>query len=246
MTSPMIRSRLVPILIPSFPRARTDHDAQACVVPRPIGWISTLSADGRANLAPYSQFNNLNFDPPYIMFSANRNSDGRRKDTVVNAQATGKFVWNLATYELRQAVNISADVFPYGEDEFEHAGLEKEKARLSDIPMVKRSPVKFECEYHDTINLPGGSPTRKVDIVIGKVLAVHIADEVLTDGILDVRKTKPIARCGCYQYAVIESTFEMKIPSADPALLSGLEGNARKYKAATAHLTSQKSSSINP
>ncbi|GAM86375.1 hypothetical protein ANO11243_043890 [Dothideomycetidae sp. 11243] len=209
------------------------HDPfKACVVPRPIGWISTLSKDGRANLAPYSQFNNLTFDPPYVMFSSNQTPDGTRKDTVVNAETTGRFVWNLATYELREAVNITAEQIPYGEDEFERAGLEKEKARLSDIPMVKRSPVKFECEYHTTLRLPGNQPVGTVDIVIGKVLAVHIADEVLTDGILDVRKTKPIARCGYYQYAVVESTFEMRIPGADATLASGLEGNARKVKKA--------------
>lgn len=127
-------------------------------MPRPIGWISTLSKDGRPNLAPYSQFNNLTFDPPYVMFSSNQTTDGQRKDTVINAESTGHFVWQLATYDLREAVNITAEQLPYGEDEFERAGLDKEKARLTDIPMVKRSPVKFECDYHSTIRLPGNPP----------------------------------------------------------------------------------------
>ncbi|TKX20064.1 putative FMN binding protein [Elsinoe australis] len=209
------------------------HDPfKACVVPRPIGWISTLSKDGRPNLAPYSQFNNLTFDPPYVMFSSNQTTDGQRKDTVINAESTGHFVWQLATYDLREAVNITAEQLPYGEDEFERAGLDKEKARLTDIPMVKRSPVKFECDYHSTIRLPGNPPMGTVDIIIGRVVAVHIADEALTDGILDVRKTKPIARCGYYQYAVVEDTFEMKVPGSNELLLYGLEGSSKKNREA--------------
>jgi flavin reductase (DIM6/NTAB) family NADH-FMN oxidoreductase RutF len=79
------------------------HDPfKSCVVPRPIGWISTLDRDGRANLAPYSQFQNVTFNPPIVMFSANQTTDGRRKDSVRNAEDTGEFVWNLATYALRE------------------------------------------------------------------------------------------------------------------------------------------------
>lgn len=216
------------------------HDPfKACVVPRPIGWISTLSSSGVANLAPYSQFNNLTFDPPYVMFSSNQTPTGERKDTVVNAEQTGRFVWNLATYALREAVNITAQQLPPGIDEFEIAGLEKEKATLMDIPMVKESPVKFECEYHSTLRLPGNPPMGTVDIIIGKVVAVHIKDEVLTDGILDVSKTEPIARCGYYQYAVIKDTFEMKIPGDNALLASGLEGSSRANRTANAFKTQQ-------
>ena len=83
---------------------------KSCTVPRPIGWLSTISASGVVNLAPFSQWQNLTFDPPMVMFAANRYPDGRRKDTVVNAQTTGWFVWNMATWRLREAVNISAIV----------------------------------------------------------------------------------------------------------------------------------------
>ncbi|KAL1296496.1 hypothetical protein AAFC00_000008 [Neodothiora populina] len=206
-----------------------DHDPfKACVVPRAIGWISTLSKDGKANLAPYSQFTNVTFDPPYVMFSSNQTQEGLRKDTVVNAEQTGHFVWNLVTYPLREAMNITAQQFPPGVDEFEEAGLEKEKARLSDVPMVKESPVRFECSYHTTLRLPGNPPMGSVDIIIGKVEAVHIADDALTDGLLDIQKTEPIARCGYYTYARVTQTFEMKIPGNSAATLNGLEGNPRK------------------
>ena len=161
------------------------------------------------------------------MFSANQTYTNERKDTVVNAEATGRFIWNLATWDLRDAVNITSEQLPPDVDEFEVAGLEKEKAKLSDVPMVKRSPVKFECEYHTTFQLPGNPPAGSVDIVIGRVVAIHIADEVLTDGILDVKKTQPIARCGYHQYAVVKEVFEMAPPgNVGP----GLEGNAKLLK----------------
>ncbi|RYN56211.1 hypothetical protein AA0118_g8315 [Alternaria tenuissima] len=216
---------------------------KACVLPRPIGWISTLSPDGHANLAPYSQFNNLPFDPPYVMFSANQTPSNSQKDTVRNVEATGKFIWNLATYELREEVNRSAVQEEYGVDEFEKAGVEKEDSKLSGvvvvgnsgegrkemmIPMVMRSPVKFECEYYTTLRLPGNPPMGSADVVIGKVIGVHIDERVLTDGKIDVRKTEPIARCGYYEYAVVRDTFEMRIPGEDKAILAGLEGSAKK------------------
>ena len=181
------------------------------------------------------------------MFSANQTPSNSQKDTVRNVEATGKFVWNLATYELREEVNRSAVQEEYGVDEFEMAGVEKEDSRVSGVvvcggsggdgkeerremmvPMVKRSPVKFECEYYTTLRLPGNPPMGSADVVIGKVVGVHIDERVLTDGKIDVRKTEPIARCGYYEYAVVRETFEMRIPGEDKAILAGLEGSAKK------------------
>jgi len=222
-----------------IPTSHSNPPQQACVIPRPIGWISTLSPTaGTANLAPYSQFNNLTFDPPYVMFSANQTPSARQKDTVVNAEATGKFCWNLATYDLREQVNITSEQVEYGVDEFERAGLEKEDSKIVDVnvrgekerkrvPMVKQSPVRFECEHYTTLRLPGNPPMGAVDVVIGKVVGIHIDERVLTDGKIDVRKTQPIARCGYYEYAVVRETFEMRIPGEDRATLAGLEGSAR-------------------
>ncbi|RDW67259.1 flavin reductase family protein [Aspergillus mulundensis] len=205
------------------------HDPfKACVIPRPIGWISTKSPSGQANLAPYSQFNNLTFDPPYVMFASNQTPQNSRKDTVVNIEATGHFAWNLATYPLRHAVNITAEQVPYGVDEFDRAGLTKEQANAIDVPMVKESPVKFECVYHSTIRLPGNPPMGTVDVIIGRVVGVHIDDGALDErGCLDVARTEPIARCGYYQYAVVRETFEMVIPGMSGDVLKGLEGSAR-------------------
>lgn len=222
------------------------HDPfKACVVPRPVGWLSTTSPSGKHNLAPYSQFNNLTFDPPYVMFSANQTSQSQRKDTTINAESTGKFCWNLATYPLRNHVNVSAEQTPYGVDEFEKAGLEKcfstvlKGDEVNACPMVKESPVRFECEYHTTIRLPGNPPMGTVDIVIGRVLGIHIDERVLTDGKLDVSKTEPIARCGYYDYAVIRDTFEMVIPGKDEAVLAGLEGSTKRHAVVASTTTTE-------
>lgn len=206
------------------------------MIPRPIGWISTISPSGIPNLAPYSQFNNLTFDPPYVMFSANQLPDGTgRKDTVINAEATGACCWNLATWDLREAVNATAQFLPREVDEFVHAGLTKEKVRvlkgLEGLSMVAESPVKFECEYHSTLRLPGHPPMGTVDVVIGKVVGIHVKDEVITDGKIDVAKTQPIARCGYFDYAVVRETFQMIIPGTTVKMQYGMEGNVAKHRA---------------
>jgi flavin reductase (DIM6/NTAB) family NADH-FMN oxidoreductase RutF len=203
-----------------------EHDPfKSCVVPRPIGWISTVGAKGVHNLAPYSQFQNLTFDPPYVMFAANQTTDGRRKDSVVNAEQSREFVYNMATYDLREAVNLSAQQVPPEVDEFELAGVTKAPSRLVKAPRVAESPVHFECRYHQTIRLPGNSAIGTVDIIIGQVIGIHIKDEFIQpDGKLDILKIRPIARLGYYDYTSIESIFEMVIPGGDERLRLGMEG----------------------
>lgn len=159
------------------------------------------------------------------MFSANQTDTGTRKDTTINAETSGEFVWNMATYPLREAVNITAEQFPFGVDEFVHARLQKEAASTVNVAMVKQSPIKFECKYHSTLRLPGNPPMGTVDIIIGLVVGVHISEDVLTDGLVDIRKTEPIARCGYFQYARITETFDMVIPGGGKVLY-GLEGSA--------------------
>jgi flavin reductase (DIM6/NTAB) family NADH-FMN oxidoreductase RutF len=198
---------------------------KSCVVPRPIGWISTLGADGVPNLAPYSQFQNLTFDPPYVMFAANQTTDGRRKDSVVNAEQSGEFVYNMVTYDLREAMNLSAQQAPPDVDEFELAGVTKAPSRLVKAPRVAESPIQFECRYHQTIRLPGHGTMGTVDIVIGRVIGIHIKDEFIQpDGKLNILKIRTIARLGYYDYTVIESIFEMIPPFMDEKFLSGMEG----------------------
>ena len=200
---------------------------KSCTVPRPIGWLSTISPDGIANLAPYSQWQNLTFDPPMVMFAANQLSTGERKHTVVNAEQTGWFVWNMATYDLREAVNISAMELPVGEDEFARAGVTKAPCIDAPGPRVAESPAQFECRYLSTHRLRGSSPHGWVDVVYGEVMRIHVADEVITpEGKLDIPRIRPLARLGYYDYTSVTETFEMKIPSDNPATLQGLEGKS--------------------
>jgi flavin reductase (DIM6/NTAB) family NADH-FMN oxidoreductase RutF len=204
---------------------------KSCVVPRPIGWISTVDAQGRHNLAPYSQFQNISFDPPIVMFSANQDTTGNRKDSVRNAEQTGEFVWNMATYDLRDAVNISAEELPHGVDEFERAGLQKLPSKLVKPMRVARSPIQFECVYLNTLRFPGAPPMGTADVVFGRVVAVHIADEAIDiNGMVDVLKIQPLARMGYYDYTFVDNKFEMVIPGNSKALLAGLEGSADKAK----------------
>ncbi len=198
---------------------------KSCVVPRPIGWISTLGMNGVPNLAPYSQFQILTFDPPYVMFAANQTTDGSRKDSVVNAEQTGEFVYNMVTYDLREAMNLSAQQVPPDVDEFELAGVSKALSRLVKTPRVAESPIQFECRTHQTLRLPGNGTMGTVDIVIGRVIGIHIKDELITgDGKLNILKIRTIARLGYYDYTVIESVFEMIPPFTDVKFLSGMEG----------------------
>ncbi|TVY75825.1 Uncharacterized protein LSUE1_G005857 [Lachnellula suecica] len=198
------------------------HDPfKSFVIPRPIGWISTTSKEGLDNLGPYSQFNNVSFDPPTIMFVAHQSVYKRRsKDSVVNARKTGEFVWNMATYDTREAVNASA--LETWDDEFPIAGVTKAPSQVVKPPRVAESPVTFECKTHSVIRIQGDSLVGHSDIVIGRVVAIHIKGEyITTDGLFDVLKAAPLARLGYHQYTAITHVFDMKMPFMPDDNVSG-------------------------
>lgn len=200
---------------------------KSCTVPRPIGWLSTISKDGVPNLAPYSQWQNLTFDPPMVMFAANQLSSGQRKHTVVNAEETGWFVWNMATYDLREAVNISAMELPEGEDEFARAGVTPIPCIDAPGPRVAESPAHFECRYLSTHRLRGNSNHGWVEVVYGEVMRIHVSDDVITkEGKLDIPRIRPLARLGYYDYTSVTEVFEMRVPEAHGMLNAGLEGKS--------------------
>ncbi len=209
---------------------------KSVVVPRPIGWISTLSRDGIANLAPYSQFNNLGYDPPYVMFSAGGNpEDARRKDSVVNATETREFVCNMATYDLREQVDRSSHFVDPEVDEFEFAGLTKEPSRMVKAPRVAESPIHLECRFASSLTLPGNYAENTVYLVVGEVIGVHIRDEFIgADGKLDMLRIRPLARMGYHDYTSVESVFTMAPAETGREALraAGLGGEARGRPAA--------------
>ncbi|WP_313134046.1 flavin reductase family protein [Stutzerimonas nitrititolerans] len=169
------------------------HDPfNAIVGPRPIGWISSQDAEGRLNLAPYSFFNAFNYTPPIIGFS----SVGR-KDSLNNIEATGEFCWNLATRPLAEAMNQSCAAVAPEVDEFALSGLTPVASRVVDVPRVLESPVSFECKVTQIIQLQGADKASVSSwLVLGEVVAVHIAKSLLVDGIYDTAAAEPIMRGG--------------------------------------------------
>ncbi len=207
---------------------------KSCVVPRPIGWISTVSRAGVVNLAPFSQSNILGWDPPYVMFSANTHFDGRRKDSVVNAEETGEFVYNMATYDLRNAVVETSMIMEAGVDEMAAAGLTPAPCRLVKAPRVKESPISFECKHFQTVMVPCDTAGSMNNLVIGRVVGVHIADDVISpSGKLDILKIRPLARMGYLDYTSVTDVFELRHATTDERTVRGMSGGtASKSKAA--------------
>jgi flavin reductase (DIM6/NTAB) family NADH-FMN oxidoreductase RutF len=212
----------------STPHGLPYNPFKSCIVPRPIGWISTTSASGIDNLAPYSQFQMVGYDPPTLMFSANQTAAGARKNTVANIEQNGEFVFNMATWALREAVNLTSEELGPEVDEFAHAGLAKAPSHRVRPPRVAASPVHFECRHLSTLRLPGNGPTGTVDVVFGRVVAIHIDDAFLRpDGRLDIERIRPLARMGYHDYTSVESVFTMA-PRGSPARFAGLEGSPEK------------------
>lgn len=198
---------------------RDDHGLpfnplKACVVPRPIGWITTRSKAGIVNLAPFSFFNLVSERPPLVIFCPNGpHAEGGEKDSLRNVRETGVFVVNLATYDLRDQMNASAALLPRAIDEFAYAGLTPEPGRLVDLPRVKESPLHLECRLERIIDLPGEQDGVPNHMILGRVLGINIADEMIEDGKVKAERLKPIARLGYMDYAVVLETFTMPRPA---------------------------------
>lgn len=187
---------------------------KALVAPRPIGWISTLNSEGGINLAPYSFFNAVSSAPPIVFFAPNGQSRmSGIKDSQQNAERSGEFVTNLATWDLREEMNRTSAALGPTESEPEFAGLEMEASELVAPPRVKRSPVSLECRYLRTLELPSDSEDEGNFVVFGEVVGIHIADHLVdSNGLVKITDAKPISRLGYMDYAVIEETFSMQRP----------------------------------
>ncbi len=185
---------------------------KACVVPRPIGWISSVDKNGIVNLAPYSYFNAVADIPPIIMFASGYNLDGSIKDSQRNIEATGEFVVNIASYDLRDLMNLSSSPLAHGVSEVDSFAIETEASTLVKPPRVKAAHISLECKYIKNILLEVEGENASSQIVLGHVVGIYIQDEVLTDGKVDIAKLRPIARLGYNEYAVIEKVFKMKRP----------------------------------
>lgn len=186
------------------------HDPfKAIVAPRPVGWISTMDREGRGNLAPYSYFNAFCDHPPIIGFS----SQGW-KDSIANIEATGEFVWNLATRPLAEKMNLTSGAFPHGVDEMEKAGLTPAASVRVKPPRVAEAPAALECRLLQILPLKDleGRPAEHF-LALGQVVGVHIDRAYLKGGMFDTAAARPIARCGYRgDYAEVDHLFEMVRP----------------------------------
>ena len=187
------------------------HDPfKALVTPRPIGWITSMSAKGEINLSPYSFFNAVSERPPMVAFS----SSGR-KDAVTFVEETGEFVCNLATFDLREQMNLTSAVLPRGENEMVHAGLAAAPSRLVKPPRVAAAPAALECKWLRTVPLnPLGGGEPSYYLIIGQVVGIHIDDRFIVDGLVDTAAMRPIARSGYRDYFVAtpETKFSITRP----------------------------------
>ena len=191
------------------------HDPfKSLIVPRPIGWISTISNDGVANIAPYSFFNAMGEKPHYVVFSS-----AGMKDSLRNIAENGEFVCSLANWDLRYEMNATSAAVPYGVDEFPLATLTAVASTLVKPPRVKGSPAAFECKLWKTIDLPPTKPGEKSNytMVIGHVVGIYIDDKFVKDGLIDTGAMRPIARLGYMDYGVInpENVFTINRPEVD-------------------------------
>lgn len=193
------------------------HDPfKAIAVPRPIGWISTVSKTGVCNLAPYSFFNAVSEKPHYVVIGA-----AGFKDTPANIAETGEFVCSMATYDLRENMNMTSAPVPADVDEFPLGQLTAAKSTLVKPPRVKESPAAFECVHWQTLQLPDGAGVPSSNyLIIGRIVGIYIDDRIIKDGMVDTGGMRPISRMGYMDYAVVtpETMFTMTRPSADQAL----------------------------
>ncbi|WP_102866784.1 flavin reductase family protein [Pseudovibrio exalbescens] len=190
------------------PHGLPHNPFKALVAPRPIGWISSKSASGALNLAPYSFFNAVCDTPPIVMFS----SSGY-KDSVANIEATGEFVCNLATQHLQDAMNTSSKMVDSDVSEFDLAGLDTATCEIVRVPRVAAAKAALECKalsIQRLVDLAGEETNSWV--VFGQVVGVHIDDDVLVDGLIDMSRLKLLSRLGYMDYAVIDDVFAMPRP----------------------------------
>lgn len=187
------------------------HNPFAAIVsPRPIGWISSRGKDGVDNLAPYSFFNAVAYDPPQVMFASTSLKAGRHmgKDSVANIDETSVFCVNIVEYAMRDAMNTTSTGHPDVTDEFSHAGIERTECETIACSRVANAPAALECKLSQIVTLKGEHNL----IIIGEVTGIHLRDDCLIDGSFDVTKYQPLARLGYHDYARVTDLFSLKRP----------------------------------
>ena len=183
----------------------------SAIIPRPIAWVSTIAADGRTNLAPFSFFNGVTSNPPTLMFVPVNNRHGDPKDTVRNIRAVPEFVVHIVSGALAEKMNATAALLPHGESEFDAFDIAATPSTRVRPPRVADAPVAFECSLHAEV--PVGEGPLAANIIIGRIHCAHIRDDVLNaSGHIDPAKLDPVARLGGESYSRLGERFEFKRP----------------------------------
>lgn len=182
------------------------------VVPRPIAFVSSVSADGIVNLAPFSFFNAMAYDPATIVLGISRNAGWKTKDTLANIEATGEFVVSVVVDDIAEAMNSTAAEFPADVDEFEIAGLSAKPSELVRAPLVAESPVNMECKLNQVVEIGDGT---NHGIVIGEILLMHIRDDIINGHRINHNLLKPVGRLAGNMYCKTDDVYEMVRPQYD-------------------------------
>jgi flavin reductase (DIM6/NTAB) family NADH-FMN oxidoreductase RutF len=180
------------------------------VVPRPIAWVATISPDGQPNLAPFSYFNIGCANPPTLLFCPDRRPSGEKKDTLLNVEATEEFVIHVVDEATVKAMNVTSGTYPPGINEFEIAGLEAIPSVKVRPPRVAVAPIAFECRLFQIVPLGDGSSGGEV--VIGRVVLIHVRDDVRVGTYIDLEALRPVARLAGDGYARVTDTFDLPRP----------------------------------
>lgn len=184
------------------------------VVPRPIAFVSTISPDGLLNVAPYSFFNVVSYDPATVIFSSSRHAGDKRKDTLANIENTGEYVVNIVVDDIAEAMNLTAAEYPAEESEFDIAGLSPAPSDLVRPPRVAESPVNLECKLNQII--PLGEGDHQHGLVIGEVVLVHVRDDIIDGHRINHQLLKPTGRLAGNMYCHTGDVFEMARPAYQP------------------------------
>ena len=184
---------------------------KAVVIPRPIAFISSQSNEGVLNLAPFSFFNGVCYDPPTISVSIARFAGNKRKDSLVNIEQTGEFVVNLVNRDIAEAMNLTAAEYPTEVNEFELAGLTPVASELVAAPRVAESPVSLECQLKQVVIINEGTP-KECGLVVAEVVYCHIKDEFFDGRYVDMKGLDIIGRLGGHSYCHVDNLFDMQLP----------------------------------
>lgn len=184
------------------------------IVPRPIAFVSSMSSEGYVNLAPYSFFNAVSYDPPTIVFSSSRHAGDKQKDTLANIEETGEFVINIVSEEIAEAMNITAAEYPADVDEFQIAGLTQVPSQVVKPPGVAESPVNMECRLKQVV--PIGEGAHAHGLVIGEVVLVRVRDDIIDGHRINHQRLKPVGRLAGNMYCHTGDSYEMVRPVYNP------------------------------